>query len=321
MILLPSGWPGERWLRLLQWPFLLTQSLLLAFIGKYPVVLVVYPNEEFLLAGYLVSVLTRRPLLPYFHDTYLDARPSSFRRWLQSRVFRRAKQVIVISEGMKRLFTARYPGLTCHVLIHTHNTPIPDPDQVLVPPVHAPIRLLMIGNLNGTNQDAAARILSAIGKRPEYSLTAFTAQRAGELARLGLDESLMHMKRVPYEILIPQIMEHDILLHPLGLTSEVSDAELLTAFPTRTIEYLLSCRPILAHVPADSYIGQFYRQHECALVVSRPDPDALCSALDQLQHDDVLRTTLVRNALRAVQLFRADRVSQSLRTLMQNAVH
>ena len=307
---------GDRGTRLLQLPLLLVVSLLVALTCGRPVVMVVYPPEEFLLVGYLVSIITRRPLLPYFHDTYLDARPSRFRRWLQSRVFGRAKQVIVMSEGMKGLFAARYPGLACHVLTHSHNAQIPDPEKYTAPPIHAPVRLLVIGNFNGTNRDAASRILSAIGRRQEYSLTVFTAQRAGELARLGLDESLMHMKRVPYEILIPQIMEHDILLHPLGLTSDVSDAEILTAFPTRTIEYLLSCRPILAHVPADSYIGQFYRQHECALVVSRPDPSAIRSALDQLQNDAALRAALVRNALRAAETFHADRVSQVLRALI-----
>jgi glycosyltransferase involved in cell wall biosynthesis len=111
-------------------------------------------------------------------------------------------------------------------------------------------------------------------------------------------------------------MEHDIAFHAHGISASVCDIEQRTIFPTRTIEYLLSCRPIVAHVPADSQIGEFYRLHECALVVSRPDPDALSAALERLQADAVLRATLVRNALRTAQMFRADRVSQILRTLL-----
>ena len=283
--------------------------------------MVVYPVEEFLLVGYLVSVLTRRPLLPYFLNTYLDANQRGFTRWLQPRVFRRAKQVIVMSEGMKRLFSARYPDLSCQVLTHSHNISIPDADRLPSPPVHAPVRLVMIGTINATNQDASARILSVIGRGQEFTLAAFTAQRPGELARLGLDESLMHLRRVPYEALITQIMEHDIVLHPHGITGDVSEVELRTIFPTRTIEYLLSCRPILAHVPADSYIGEFYRQHECALVVSQPDPGAIRSALDRLVNDGALRSTLVRNALRAAQAFRADKVALVLRELLRKAAN
>jgi glycosyltransferase involved in cell wall biosynthesis len=321
MLRLPSGWRGDRWLRLLQWPFLLASSLLLTVTGKYPVVLVVYPNDGFLLAGYLVSILARRPLLPYFHNTYLDANQRRLTRWLQPRVFARAGQVVVISEGMKRRFAARYPRLPCHVLTHSHNVDVPDPEKFTNPPIHTPVRLAMLGNINASNLDAAVRVLQAVGTKPGFALTAFTTQPAHQFTRLGLDPSLMHIKGVPYESLISQIMEHDILIHPHGITGGVCDVEQRTIFPTRTIEYLLSCRPIVAHVPADSYIGEFYRQHECALVVSQPDPSAIRSALDLLLNDGVLRSTLVKNALRAAQMFHADRVSLVLRALIRNASH
>ena len=50
--------------------------------------------------------------------------------------------------------------------------------------------------------------------------------------------------------------------------------EFRTIFPTKTIEYLISGRPILAHSPADAFLTKFLVENDCALVVDRPDVDA-----------------------------------------------
>ena len=86
------------------------------------------------------------------------------------------------------------------------------------------------------------------------------------------------------------------------------------AIPTRTIEYLLCGRPILAHAPADWYLTRFLKQHDCALLVTEPSVSALLQAVEQLRADQALRARLVRNALRAAKMFDARRVARILRS-------
>ena len=62
---------------------------------------------------------------------------------------------------------------------------------------------------------------------------------------------------------------------PHGFAGPLVPEEYLTIFPTKTIDYLLSQRPILAHMPADSFIAEFYRRHDCALVVDEPAVERL----------------------------------------------
>ena len=91
----------------------------------------------------------------------------------------------------------------------------------------------------------------------------------------------------------------DILLLPHGFSGSLSQVEYSTIFPTKTIEYLISGRPILAHTPPGAYLTRFLKQHDCALVVETPDPAALAVAIRRLRTDGSLRSRLVRNALAA----------------------
>ena len=54
----PSGWRGARWWRWLQFPLLLLRSLQLVRKHHCSTVLVVFPKEDFLLAGYLTAAWT-----------------------------------------------------------------------------------------------------------------------------------------------------------------------------------------------------------------------------------------------------------------------
>jgi hypothetical protein len=118
--------------------------------------------------------------------------------------------------------------------------------------------------------------------------------------------------------LIERIRENDIVLLPHGFYGPVAEEEFVTIFPTRTIEALMSERPILAHVPKDCFFAEFLRSHGCALIVDDPDVVALQDAVDRLSHNPALRLDLVRQALRAARQFQASTVASHLRNVMQN---
>ena len=60
----PFTWHGERWLRILQWPLLFLVSLWVFLRQRCQAILAIYPDELFLLVGYLISQITRK-LLSY----------------------------------------------------------------------------------------------------------------------------------------------------------------------------------------------------------------------------------------------------------------
>jgi hypothetical protein len=135
-------------------------------------ILAVFPDEIFLSVGYVLARLTGKPLYAYFHNTYLENwQNSRLAHWLQPRVFATARHVFVMSEGMHRLYQVNYPGLQCSPLAHSFNEPLPEPGDVILPPVHQPLRLVLFGNINRSCAEAATRIAQLVQVTPGVHLT------------------------------------------------------------------------------------------------------------------------------------------------------
>jgi 2-polyprenyl-6-hydroxyphenyl methylase/3-demethylubiquinone-9 3-methyltransferase len=94
---LPPPGAGSRWWRRLQIPLMLARTLLLVRKFQCTALLAVFPNEEFLLVGYLAARWSGVPLSVYFHNTYVENRQGlglHFGRWLQGRVFASARRFL-----------------------------------------------------------------------------------------------------------------------------------------------------------------------------------------------------------------------------------
>jgi glycosyltransferase involved in cell wall biosynthesis len=281
-------------------------------------IIAVFPKEEFLFAGYLASCWTGARFFPYFHNTYLENRRGLalfFARWLQSRVFAKAERVIVISEGLKDLYGARYSGVEFFVLPHSFNEDVPP--FVAPPPPRSPLSLALSGNINESCRDAAFRISQAAARYPDATLQILSGTPRSVLALLGMLHAKVRHATVSRETLLAELSRADILLLPHGFGGADAPEEYLTIFPTRTIEYLISGRPILAHAPANCFLTRFLKEHNCALVVEEPDCGAIVDAIELLRNDTALRGRLVRNALTAAHGFRAPRVASMLRDLLE----
>jgi glycosyltransferase involved in cell wall biosynthesis len=317
----PDGWRGARWLRWIQFPLLFLRSWWTLLVHRCEAILVVYPDEIFLLVAYLLARLTGRSLYPYFHNTYLENRPNSrFASWLQPRVFAIASHVFVMSEGMRKLYRVNYPDLRCSALLHSFNQLLPRYDETVVATVHQPLRLVMFGNVLQSNSDAATRFAQLVRNASDLHLTVFSGTSRGYLKQLGFTGDNVTIKTVSYDVLMEGLKQSDIILLPHGFAGGVVDEEIATIFPTRTIEALISERPILAHTPGDCFLADFLRDHKCALIVDEPEVAMLKQAVGRLRQDPDLRARLVRQALLAAEQFQATTVAAHLRSILEGGV-
>jgi glycosyltransferase involved in cell wall biosynthesis len=314
----PFGWRGyHRW-RIIQWPYLFCRCLWLVRRHQIDSIVVVFPDTHFLLAGYLSARLLRRRLFPYFHNTYLENRQGLrrlFARWLQARVFAYAEHVFVMSDGMSELYRERYPQVRKQSpLLHSFSETLPRLD---VPPtVGSPMRIAVCGNINATCDEAATRLGEAIATCPDTRLSVYGGTTAHHLRAIGLLREGGECGAVSREELLRRLAGADVLVLPHGFTGSMSAEEYQTIFPTKTIEYLMSGRPILAHTPPGCFLTRFLRENDCALIVDRPDVDALREALERLRTDFSLRSRLAANARRTAERFRAPRVAAEFRRVL-----
>ena len=310
----PALWRGARWWRRAQLPLMIARAIRLCRKYRCSNVIAVFPNEEFLIVGYVVSLLTGSRFFMYMHNTWLENRQGVALRIaevLQPRMFKRAAHVFVMSEGMAELYRAHYPGLRCSPLVHSFNQEVP----AFVPPPSpgSPLRLTISGNIYEVCRDATSRFCEALSRMADTELTFLTGTPKSYLADLGLLRENVLCATAEQDEVVENLRKADILVLPHGFTGSYSAIEYQTIFPTRTIEYLISGRPILAHAPPDCYLTRFLRENDCALIVDNPSIEQLIKAIQLLRENEILRSKLVRNALAAAEIFQASKVAGGLR--------
>jgi glycosyltransferase involved in cell wall biosynthesis len=63
-------------------------------------------------------------------------------------------------------------------------------------------------------------------------------------------------------------------------------------------ECLASGRPVLAHVPADSFVADYFRRHRCGWIADQGDPGAIARELASIIEAPELRAEMTANARR-----------------------
>ncbi len=316
---------GQRffeWLRWIQVPGLTLRLIKLARSEQCNAIFGHFPDERCLSAALLASRRLGIPLIPFFHNTYRENRRGLaywIASWIQLRVFRSASVVFVMSEGMQTEWQKLYPTDRFEPLVHTFDGVIPEFEPP--PPINPErFRLGYLGSVNDANLDALCRFCRIVHRSPNLELDIYSGVPHWFLEKVGVLGPRTRHEQPADDELQAKLRENDVLFLPHGLTGGLSPIEYRTIFPTRTIPYLISGRPILAHSPKDSFLTDWLRRHDCAEVVDEPDEEALHAAVVRLCNDAQRREELVQNALEAARQFHAPRVVDELKRTINNLV-
>jgi glycosyltransferase involved in cell wall biosynthesis len=310
---------GQRffeWLRWFQVPVLTFRLIKLARRERCNAIFGHFPDERCLYAAYLASRWLGMPLFPFFHNTYRENRRGLaywIASWIQRRVFRSSPVVFVMSEGMQTELRKLYPADHFEPLVHTFDGVIPDFQPL--PPIRTDrVRLGYLGSVNDANLDALLRFCRIVDHTPHLQLDIYSGVPRWYLEKIGVLGPRTRHEQPTDDELPAKLLQNDVLFLPHGLTGGLSPIEYRTIFPTRTIPYLISGRPILAHSPKDSFLTDWLRRYDCAEVVDVPDEVALQNAIERLSKDQKRREQLVRNALQAAHQFHAPQVVNALKS-------
>jgi glycosyltransferase involved in cell wall biosynthesis len=210
----------------------------------------------------------------------------------------KAAAVIVPNEALQEEVLSRH-GVEAKIVRNPAiSLPEPGPIASTLSPPDSPL-IVYTGAVYHVNYAAFRTLIAAMGrlsgKQPRLDI--YSAQDPAQLKLEGL--------RGPEVRLLPHVepdqaariqWQADVLFMGFSFDSEVP-VVIRTSAPGKLGDYLASGRPILALVPADSFLAQYLRDHRCGLVVDQDDPDLLAVALGRLLHEPGLAATLVENAL------------------------
>lgn len=278
-----------------------------------------FPDNFFLLGAYLTAKWNRVGFSSYFHNTYLENRPSGFKRWwamqIQPRVLAYSDNIFVMSEGMKGYYDKVYPQYR-HKIFPLHHTFAKYPD---LPVKDLSLRkerydLVLTGNFSESNLEATRRLINAIKGDPKYRIKMFTPVQKFLLKMRGIDtDAIDYRGYIKQEDFFKELMDNDICILTHGFTGGHSPKEYETIFPTRTIPLLLSGVPIFAHSPSHSFLNTFIKKYDCAELVETADEELIREKLSRLVNDGERKKKLVENALSASAMFFAPNVADFLR--------
>ena len=165
------------------------------------------------------------------------------------------------------------------------------------------IRIVYTGAVYHANLDCFVNLVNAMRNLPEFHLElhVFTAQ-TNALEAHGIESAhvLVH-SYLDHEEILEEQRNADILFLPLAFKSPIPEV-IRTSAPGKMGQYLASGRPILAHVPADSFVQYYLHAHRCGFVADADDPDLLAAEIKRLVGDPGMRAEFIRNAQEQVRL-------------------
>lgn len=253
-------------------------------------------------AGYLASRRAGLPFYAYIFDHY------SYREWrnpaaafwarrFEPWLMRNSAAVIAPNETLRDDLREQY-GVEAAVIHNSFDISPYETGGGAPSSAHdGEIKIVYTGDIYEAHYDAFRNLVAAIASlaRPEVKLHIYTDRPQNELDALGVCGPVV---RHPHHAMteMPGVqMESDLLFLPLAFDSPYPDL-VRTSATTKLGEYLAARRPVLVHAPPRSFIAQYFRRHECGLVVDRLDSSLLAREIERLLGDAELRATLAARA-------------------------
>jgi glycosyltransferase involved in cell wall biosynthesis len=195
--------------------------------------------------------------------------------------------------------------------------PADRPDRTVRSP-DQPIRIVFTGAVYGLNIDAIQNLLMAIDRldRP-IELHIYTAQPAWKLGLQGLPtRKLVIHPHVPPEAASRIQQQADLLLMPF--TFDPARRSIVQTSATGKLgDYLISGRPILAHMPESCYVAKRLAEHDCGEVITTVNVATVAESLAGLMEDPPRQQRFVRHAVAlARQQFNPDLMAERLGEVM-----
>jgi glycosyltransferase involved in cell wall biosynthesis len=269
-------------------------------------------------AGFIAARSFGVAFFAYMFDDYasqwIQPFPRQFGQFAQATwhsLARLCTGVIVPNEALQVEYRRRY-GIEAVVVRNPTDDAIEPDDEAHPWPARSDeIRIVYTGAIYDAHLDAFRNLIAALRRlaQPGIRLHIYSHFVAPGVRAEGLTGPVVFHPPVPLHESLQVQRQADVLFLPLAFHSPYPEI-VRTSAPGKMGELLASGRPVLVHAPANSFVSEYCRAHDCAQVSDRDDPAALAAAVRRLLTDAALRARLTRHAKRYAQQDFSRRVSQ-----------
>lgn len=253
-------------------PLLIIIGLYQVFRFKPELILTTYVLPEWIQSSYIISKLTKTPLVYYCHDPHLEKYKYSS-SWIKKIIQRQERKslqhahVIVLYESLAKLYEEKY-NIQTKVIPHISTLPrkINDPG-----PITSPIKIAFAGSIYENNMRLVTQLLR-VSQKLNMHLTFYGKYQPQTLEIIGASnhENLQIKFKTNYQDLISDLGKADLLYLPLTFQEfkRMPIECLKYVLPTKAIDYLVAGPPILVHCPEDFELYTFFKKYNCAYLLN-----------------------------------------------------
>jgi len=258
-------------------------------------------------SAFLASRKAGIPFFGYIFDDYAYQWTGPYRllaKWMASFVFRHCAGIIGPNEFICAEYQRRYGVKSILIRNPYPVNAVTERSSSQWPAEGGKIKIFYAGAVYQANSDCFLNLIRAMDSLPAYhlQLDIFTAQSREQLQAHGISgERVAIHPHLPYERMSAELRQADILFLPLTFTSPLHEV-IRTAAPGKMGEYLASGRPVLAHVPADSFVAHYFNKHRCGWIADRNEPSGITREFEKIIAAPELRAEITGNARRRAQL-------------------
>tara|TARA_Y100000385_G_scaffold253267_1_gene277286 strand:+ start:1157 stop:2302 length:1146 start_codon:yes stop_codon:yes gene_type:complete len=269
----------------------------------------VYPDLDFLELARSASHSSGVDFYAYLHDTLNEGLAhtsyKNFSKGIQSKIFETSHKIFVMSDGMRDLYKEKYKINTIP-LLHSFSEKFEKKSFK----TNSEKSIFWGGSIYSVNKETVKRIHQAC-LNMNYTLTLSAANNFKKLSKLGFNNKniviLPFLSRQEY---INKIGNQKALLLSIDWPDEsvVHYDELRTIFPTKTVEYLISGRPILVHCPENYFLAKFFKKHKCGIVITTRDTKKISEQIELAFSDTEKMNKMIMNAYETSEIFKIKNV-------------
>ena len=256
-----------------------------------------------LLASYIISLLTRKPYAVYLFDIYLGNRLAPAHKLLalcfEPLLVRSASVVIATNEEMEKLYRRRYGRTFKSAIIH--NSIVSEPyirKRTPYKPV-PPYIITYTGLIYWAQERSLSNLIKAMNRLTDLPvrLDLYVPNADEKLMRAVKRHKNVRLFAADREKMPTVQCMATVLFLPLSWKTGNPDL-IMTSSPGKLTEYLASGRPILVHAPPGTFVNNYARGNNLALVVDQESPNLVANAVRKLISDVQFARRLIGGAVK-----------------------
>ncbi len=285
-------------------------------------------SDNYEVIAYLVSKLFHKPLFVYLFDIYYT--PDRVNRagiinnvitkYFEPILLKAADEVFVMSESLKKYYDDKYRIDSVYL---PHSIIVSNYKQKRKrSTINHEKRMIYAGMIYEAHYDSILNVVKAVNCLEDYNIRfyLYTPRTKQKLQEMGIKgENIEIRDFVQPEKIISILYEADILILPMAFNSPFPDV-IKTASPGKLPVYLASGTPILVHAPKESYVANYFRKHNCGIVVDSQNSVELKNNIKRLIDDDKLKKFLKKNSEITLKNHDAKEVSRVFQRYLKSSV-